>query len=446
MEVEVSIASSPRTSEMRAQGPFASAPSKDELIIILQQRLDASEKMNLQLSQQVEQLKRKLDKVRRERLNASDMKFLSNLEKIFTSDQLSAIINGRAQGSKWSDETITVCLRIKYACGSSGYNELRRLNYPLASERTLRERTEGIQFEEGVFEFIWDLIEEKIAACGGDTSSMCDVVLAFDEIALQKGQRYDSATKSYVGKSSFPNANGEYEDAAHSLIFILAGIRKRWKQIVAHYYTPSSMNGRDLKPVVDKIIIQAEAIGLRVHLVVSDMGPINQALWSSYNVGIAGRFSRIINSIQHPCDPKRRLWFSADPGHLEKNLKSCLISNKTIDLPAEIVAKHNLPSGVVKCSHIKELCDLQEGDSLKAARKLNPAAFDNKNHFAKMKVCIARQFLSHEVSAGLRLMGHVLETEEFEVTATFFDYVVKWFTIITSRHGSVALGKTPGMF
>jgi len=65
---------------------------------------------------------------------------------------------------------------------------------------------------------------------------------------------------------------------------------------------------------------------------------------------LAGRYSTIMNSITHPIDDNRKLWFIADPGHLLKNLKFCLINNKIITLPAKIINDNNLLSSVVECT------------------------------------------------------------------------------------------------
>ena len=96
---------------------------------------------------------------------------------------------------------------------------------------------------------------------------------------------------------------------------------------------PDGFNGADLKPIVIDIIQKAESVGLKVHCLASDMGPVNQALWRSFHACSAGRYADIVNSTVHPCDENRKLWFLPDPGHLLKNLKSGLLSNETITLP-----------------------------------------------------------------------------------------------------------------
>lgn len=127
---------------------------------------------------------------------------------------------------------------------------------------------------------------------------------------------------------------GDRVEGTHSLIFVLAGIFSRWKQNVAFYLTSDSYDGALLHPIALEIIKKAESIGLYVHNITNDMGPNNLSIWRKFLVGFAGCYSAIINSIIHLINNNRRLWFIADPAHLLKNLKFCIINNKIINLPA----------------------------------------------------------------------------------------------------------------
>lgn len=391
-----------------------------------------------------ETTKRKLLSERRKKADAAEIKLKASLEKLLNKDQLDSMVRGTTKGSPWSDATLVKSLQLQFSCGSSGYGELRTQGYPIPAPSTLRENIQGIELNEGIYEEMFELMEQKVATFTDDRMRDCE--LAFEEIKLEEGQQFDSATKSYVGKSSFPTPGdkGKYVDAANGLTFALGGIFARWKLVVGHYYTPKSMDGRKLKPIVDYIIKRAEGIGLRVHVVSSDMGSVNQALWSEYKVCIAGRYSTIVNSIEHPEDENRRLWFNCDAGHLLKNIKNCLINNETIELTPDFVASNNLSSPVVRKSHVQTLATIQEGQELKFAKKVNSALLQKNSAFGKMKVCSAKHFLSREVAATLKLFAITEGKADMNTSATFFEVVSKWFTIITSRHRSVALGKTEG--
>lgn len=234
-----------------------------------------------------------------------------------------------------------------------------------------------------------------------------------------------------------------HEHATHGLAFVVAGLHSRWKQIVGYYFTGDSYNGSLLEPIVRDIVSRVEKIGLKIHIIVNDMGSINMAMWKAFVVGIAGRHSETVNSIPHPLDCTRKLWFSADSGHLLKNLKACILGNKTITVPDFFVEKYNLSSSVVDCKHFETLAEIQENSDLKLVPKLKVDDLA-PNTFEKMKVNKARHFLSHEVSAGLKTLAAITQNDDLNTTAAFVDVVCKWFSIVTARSPQLALGKSPG--
>lgn len=124
--------------------------------------------------------------------------------------------------------------------------------------------------------------------------------------------------------------------------------------MVVYEYTPDGFNGTRLKPIIETIIKKAESVGLRVHSITSDMGSTNQVIWRAFNIGLH-RHSTIRNSVSHPMDNTRKLYFFADSPHLLKNLRTAIINNKLIALPDKFVQTHKLLSCVVKFSHLEEL-------------------------------------------------------------------------------------------
>lgn len=220
---------------------------------------------------------------------------------------------------------------------------------------------------------------------------------------------------------------------------MLGGLCARWKQIVAFYFTPNSFDGSLLKPIILKIIEQGEAIGLKIHSVTSDIGPVNRAMWKSF--GISVNRESTINFIPHPIEENRKLFFLADAPHLLKNLKSSLLSNKIISIPETFRNAYNIEFPIVKSKHLDELLELQENFKFKLIPKLNITDMKNST-FAKMKLNKAKNILSRDVSSALYFLADINSKKEYVSTAWFINIMSKWFTIITSRHPKVALGIT----
>ncbi|KAJ3640446.1 hypothetical protein Zmor_003741 [Zophobas morio] len=87
----------------------------------------------------------------------------TNLEKIFTEDQLHFLETNQCRGSTWSDETITKALKLYMACGVKGYEEIRRQKLPYPSPRTLQHRIRNLKFRPGILEDVFNLLQIKVS-------------------------------------------------------------------------------------------------------------------------------------------------------------------------------------------------------------------------------------------------------------------------------------------
>lgn len=179
-----------------------------------------------------------------------------------------------------------------------------------------------------------------------------------------------------------------------------------------------------------------------MHSVTSDMGSMNQAMWRAFsNIG-AHRHSVIHNSVPHPMDSNRKLFFFADGPHLIKNLRTAIIKNKLIVLPEKFAKSHQLSSYIVKCSHLEELINEQENLDIKLAPKLKKDTLQ-LTQFNKMKVQKATNMFSKDVSSSLQFLSEERNINEYSTTAKFIEIISKWFSLITSRHMVLALGRNP---
>lgn len=357
------------------------------------------------------------------------------LKSFLNENQLSSLSVQNRRGFKWSNNTVQKALRLKFACGSVGYEELLAQHQPLPSLRTIRRKLQNISFQSGILDEVFKMMSIKIVSLN---DKQTDCVLILDEMFLTEGLIYDVATKSFIGNVTLPDHEGV---ANHGLVFMLGGISSRWKQTVAYYFTSNSVNGHTLKPIMNNIILKAESIGLRVISVTSDMGASNKTMWTSYGINCSFG-NNINNSIQHPYDPERKIFFLPDVPHVFKNIKQALINNKVIIIPNDIVEKNNLTSNTVDCKHIEALCTHQDDCELKLFHKLDLEDIKKPNHFDKMKVSKATNVINRDVSASLE---YLVENEgyhqSYKTTAWFIKQVAKWFNLMTSRSPIIALSK-----
>ena len=147
-----------------------------------------------------------------------------------------------------------------------------------------------------------------------------------------------------------------------------------------------------------EVIQAADDIGLFVRACVSDMGSGNRDMWKQ--IGICSNRLTINHFIQHPARAQDKLCFLADPPHLLKSVRNCLLTQNII-LSNSIVIQNQLPSNIVSFDHVRTLIKLQSCNDLKIAPHLKEVHV-NPGQYQKMKGNLAAQVLSHTTATALK--------------------------------------------
>ena len=409
-----------------------------DLKLKLQQKALENKDLKLQLQQQInkiEALEEQNRILKEEKANG----FLSKdlFKKIFGDDQIQFLKN-KGKVRKWSDDTIKKGLRLRFAAGTTAYNDLIKEGYPLPSIRTLNERTEHIKLEPGSFDEVIEMMGDKY---NGKPDHEKLFTLSLDEMSLKAGCgiEYDIRSDSYVGDSTLPGHSGE---ASKALVFQLASIGgPRVKQVIGYHLTPSSVDSTPVAEIIEDIICKTHHVGITIMVVTADAGSTNKGAFSKLGCELT-KNSDFINYFQHPCDETVKVYVIFDQPHVLKSLASMLRSHGEFTLPEEFVKKHDLPSNVVKLEHISNLLDFQNKTLLKLSPHLRKESIDPA-HFQKMNVGLAMSLFSREVANGLRYLVQEEENypKEMLTTAFFAEFVARWMELVNSRFHSIALSK-----
>lgn len=347
-------------------------------------------------------------------------------------DQISALSKTSTQGHTWSVETVKQGLQIKFACGTTGYETLRKLGYPLPSSRTLARRIQGLRFLPGILQEVFDVMKCK-AESMEDVEKDC--VLFLDEMEIAAAFELDRSEDILLGGTTLPSK--PEEPANKALVFMLGGINQRWKQVIGYEFTGKHVDGALLKDYVLDIVRRCNQISLRVRAVTCDMGSANRGMWREFGFS-SHRNSTTVCSIPHPCLDGKELFFTADAAHVLKNLRGQLLSSGEFTLSEATVLHNKLPSPKVKLEHIKAVVDFDAERELKVAPALSKVHVSD-GHFTKMKVGIALQFF-REAAPAIRFWIKEGRLEAAaETTAWFMALVSKWYALMSSRHPSLAL-------
>lgn len=173
---------------------------------------------------------------------------------------------------RWTSEELKKGLRLRFACGTNGYETLLKEGMELPTIRTLNKHTEKFEFESGVLHEVFELLRIKTNSMKSDEKKC---VMTLDEMSLKSGRRYDVKSDRFIGDVTLPKHKGL---ATKSLVFMIAGNTTKWKQPVAYYFTPSSVDGTVFIDIVLDILRQADRVNLNVTCIISDMGASNLAL------------------------------------------------------------------------------------------------------------------------------------------------------------------------
>ena len=227
------------------------------------------------LKVEISDLNHKINKMRAE-IEEKDKLLLDyqTANNFFHPDQQEFLAKGhlKGKGRKWSNNSVEDALKIRFACGPSGYDLLKSLKWPLPSLPPLTRRIKLIKFDYGILQEVFDMMAIKTKTLD-EYEKFCGIVL--DEMSIKEGFDYDASTDQFLGQVNLPSHFGM---ATKGLVFMLVEITTRWKQPVTYYLTADSTDGSVYGNILMQLILQAEKIGLRVCFCTSDMGPSNLAM------------------------------------------------------------------------------------------------------------------------------------------------------------------------
>jgi hypothetical protein len=82
-----------------------------------------------------------------------------------------------------------------------------------------------------------------------DELNLC-CTLIFHEVSLCKGFHYESSKQRISGFEDLGSLGRTNRYANHALVFIVRGIRKKYNQTVAYYFTRDTVKTHQLKQII----------------------------------------------------------------------------------------------------------------------------------------------------------------------------------------------------
>ena len=240
-------------------------------------------------------------------------------------------------------------------------------------------------------------------------------VLIFDEMSIKSGLTYDIARDCIEGYEDFGFLGRTDFIANHATVFMVRGLYSKWKQPLCYFLSSGSINSDKLRQLTTVCITKLHDIGLHVRATICDQGSNDRSfLEHGLGVTVSKPYFYVNN---------RKIYVFYDPPHLVKNIRNNLM-------------KHGFVQGTkaIKWQYIAQFYEFDSRLGIRMAPKLTDFHI-NLRPFAKMRVHLATQVLSHTVAAGISTLIALGKIEKKgHSTAEFVQFFDKLFNVFNSSN------------
>lgn len=260
--------------------------------------------------------------------------------------------------------------------------------FALPSRKTLLQLLNKIHITVGIVPKIMETLRQSVQKLD-ILDRHCSLI--FDEISLEPSVYYSKKWDEVIG---FENINGNKKPkfADHAFVFMIQGLRKKYKQPVSFHFSQGGINSIELKNILSATIIALQEIGFVIVCTVCDQFSANLNAIKILKENSPKKSSTELDLF---CVGGQEIIAIYDPPHLLKGIRNNLLVNK-------MSFKINNETKMANWDHIVKLYELDVGDfNTRMCFKLTDSHV-YKEKLKKMKVKHAAQVFSHRVSSTMR--------------------------------------------
>lgn len=281
--------------------------------------------------------------------------------------------------------------------------------FALPSRKSIMDLLNKIPFDTGINKRIFDHLKTAVKKLKNKLDRYCSII--FDEVSISSSLQFTEKNGKVIGFEDLGNDNCSPKFSDKALVFMVRGLRKKFKQPVAFYLTNSNMNSLNLSNILKDVITAVQSTGLTVISTVCDQAPSNVAA-----------INRLLKETKDNTNLKteekndvfgfviggQEIIPLFDVPHLLKGLRNNLI---TKDLNFTYENKQKKASW----KHVIQFYEFDKDQSTEGDR-LVPKLSDSHVYpekIKKMKVSIAAQVFSQRVGAIMKRMAIMTNTSNF---------------------------------
>jgi hypothetical protein len=281
----------------------------------------------------------------------------------------------KKKGRRYSPQLKSLAISIYHASGKA-YRMLSKL-FILPTKTSLRHYISKLPATPGFSQGALNIIKSKVSHMN-EQEKIC--TLCMDEISLKTNLFYDIPGDKIVGLEDFGGSYRTNKVATSALVFLVRSITGNWKQPLGYVLVNGACHKDEAERLMKEAIDKLDAIGLKVLVIMSDMGSNFQSLVNHLNITPENPWF-IHNNTKY--------FVMFDPPHLIK----CIRNNP-------MKYSFHFDSYTTSWKDIENLYEKDKSLPIRAAPKLTEKHI-HPNNFCKMKVKLATQVLSHTVAASI---------------------------------------------
>ncbi|CAH2105412.1 unnamed protein product [Euphydryas editha] len=323
----------------------------------------------------------------------------------------------KARGRRYTIEEKIMALSI-YKQSQKAY-KLMKTMFVLPSIRSLQKLLSGFTLKPGLNPEIMANLETTVKKMSKEKRL---VNLIFDEISLSPGLFYNSALCQITGFEDMGHERHKII-ADHALVFMIKGIKSKFKQPICFTFCHGCTKKADLKNLLTNVLKQISSTGLTVVATVCDQSATNLSVIKSLKDDTKAKYlknEKEHNTLAFELDDIK-VFPLFDPPHLLKGMRNNLLSKNLKFI-------QNGKTKYAKWEHLEMLLKLDVGeDEIRLVNKLTETHV-MKEKLPKMKVKYAVQVFSQRVSSTMRFLAkRKILPAECEETADFLFIMDKLF-------------------
>ena len=225
-----------------------------------------------------------------------------------------------------------------------------------------------------------------------DGDNVC--CLMFDEMSIREHLHFNQKFGCIDGFEDLGSHGRTSSIANHALVFMLRGLRKKWKQPVAYYLIHGSTKGEMLVNFLMEVLDACHNAGLEVVATVCDMGANNIKALKLMGVSEKTPFFRFQG---------RETVAVFDPPHLLKCTRNLFLKHNEAKVECGITVNGERLTGTAKWDDILKLYEVEKRSVYRLLPKVTERYIKSSGQNT-MKVCLAAQVTSSAVAAAINTL------------------------------------------